>query len=93
MRGKPKILVCGIACKGITPADAGKTIQSAQLLYHAWDHPRGCGENIIGTNVEYGEVRITPADAGKTAPTVLCWFCKKDHPRGCGENSKRRLKI
>ena len=46
MRGKqgyrPRIRVAA----GITPADAGKTLQSLSMKAVKKDHPRGCGENI-----------------------------------------------
>ena len=31
----------------ITPADAGKTKACSLSTNTAWDHPRGCGENIL----------------------------------------------
>ena len=32
----------------ITPADAGKTSPYFNAPFSKWDHPRGCGENIVG---------------------------------------------
>ena len=48
MRGK---LLCKVFCfplKRITPADAGKTLLSLKKSFSILDHPRGCGENILG---------------------------------------------
>ena len=45
MRGKLRRCLGTNPCKGITPADAGKTLSLAQLIRTSGDHPRGCGEN------------------------------------------------
>ena len=49
VRGKPD----GSLKKGgkvwITPADAGKTVSFTSYGRSVWDHPRGCGENILLT--------------------------------------------
>ena len=34
---------------GITPADAGKTIEDLMYGRKITDHPRGCGENLSAT--------------------------------------------
>ena len=36
---------------GITPADAGKTAMLSRQNVNAWDHPRGCGENLLPAEV------------------------------------------
>ena len=33
----------------ITPADAGKTGFALKNIFADWDHPRGCGENLLPT--------------------------------------------
>ena len=45
MRGKLHIRACVFYSVGITPADAGKTLQRAYAVKSVRDHPRGCGEN------------------------------------------------
>ena len=45
MRGKPHGNVLHGFSRGITPADAGKTIPISMLSFVLQDHPRGCGEN------------------------------------------------
>ena len=66
MRGKRKPPNSGTGGIGITPADAGKT-KTAKLRHGRHrDHPRGCGENVIGNMNTLKQQRITPADAGKT---------------------------
>ena len=46
MRGKPLFCVMIYKTLGITPADAGKTLQPFRTSNLFWDHPRGCGENL-----------------------------------------------
>ena len=36
---------------GITPACAGKTEQHQPKSVSAWDHPRMCGENLVGVSL------------------------------------------
>ena len=45
VRGKHYTNGVDIALAGITPAGAGKTIQSLSENVTPWDHPRRCGEN------------------------------------------------
>ena len=45
MRGKLTQTALTGHFPGITPADAGKTIQVGATLTFDKDHPRGCGEN------------------------------------------------
>ena len=46
MRGKRISTPDVVPFNGITPADAGKTAITTESNTKAWDHPRGCGENI-----------------------------------------------
>ena len=45
MRGKLSKSSKTAPSRGITPADAGKTVHHGGRGYAARDHPRGCGEN------------------------------------------------
>ena len=45
MRGKPQLQEVPPFSDGITPADAGKTINPQIRTTTDQDHPRGCGEN------------------------------------------------
>ena len=45
MRGKHAFLLGCYQSKRITPAHAGKTLETALLTFCATDHPRACGEN------------------------------------------------
>ena len=66
MRGKPSCLSYTRNRKGITPADAGKTLFVPDGQEIAEDHPRGCGENMPHNQANGTCAWITPADAGKT---------------------------
>ena len=46
MRGKPRAKTTNHVEFGITPADAGKTMNEHIPLLYYKDHPRGCGENL-----------------------------------------------
>ena len=46
MRGKHVYHEDGTGIFRITPADAGKTLQSSHESNTSKDHPRGCGENL-----------------------------------------------
>ena len=47
MRGKHFAFVRTPIGVGITPADAGKTNHTSLPHFGHWDHPRGCGENLL----------------------------------------------
>ena len=49
MRGKQQVELLGYSPSRITPADAGKTLLNAIQYALGEDHPRGCGENGVGT--------------------------------------------
>ena len=46
MRGKLYYTSILLAAQGITPADAGKTLNVPVVPCKLGDHPRGCGENL-----------------------------------------------
>ncbi len=49
----------------ITPADAGKTIQSPPENVTPWDHPRGCGENCASFSLSSLNLGSPPRMRGK----------------------------
>ena len=86
MRGKLGVFI-GDACnKGITPADAGKTVP---VFGHCENH-RGSPPRMRGKPLDSSFTAsrdgITPADAGKTLCIRRFGGYAWDHPRGCGEN-------
>ena len=52
---------------GITPADAGKTVNPSSRRGMKWDHPRGCGENYRMRNGLSLERGSPPRMRGKRA--------------------------
>ncbi len=87
MRGKRNPTYEDFGEDRITPADAGKTIQTIGIADIFQDHPRGCGENLHLDKQSVIPARITPADAGKTMSSSSAAAKRWDHPRGCGENA------
>ena len=53
----------------ITPADAGKTSPTERTRRNAWDHPRGCGENIDNLPLLLDAVGSPPRMRGKPGYT------------------------
>ena len=48
MRGKVAMPVTSCIAVGITPAYAGKRLETASLIVRNQDHPRLCGEKVAG---------------------------------------------
>ena len=71
MRGKPRSRGIQSNADGITPADAGKTIQSLSENVTPWDHPRGCGENAVMCRIWRCAKGSPPRMRGK----LYCFAC------------------
>ena len=71
----------------ITPAWAGKSIQSNGPLYPAWDHPRVGGEKYFSAQHPERGRGITPAWAGKRRSQGAAALQSGDHPRVGGEKT------
>ena len=69
MRGKRGIKDDEALEYRITPADAGKTQQSRKLLLIPKDHPRGCGENLLGIPYSFQPSGSPPRMRGKPMPS------------------------
>ena len=65
MRGKRYVSAPGGGFRRITPADAGKTSYSGGLPSQDGDHPRGCGENRAGININSCSEGSPPRMRGK----------------------------
>ena len=65
MRGKHRKGRNVVCFAGITPADAGKTIQCGTSRIGNWDHPRGCGENCYATELDEDKLGSPPRMRGK----------------------------
>ena len=73
MRGKPVLLLYQIRQQRITPADAGKTAVTQKAFAHPWDHPRGCGENLLPTPSASRYTGSPPRMRGK--PLLVANYC------------------
>ena len=65
MRGKLPQFVILPEQVGITPADAGKTVNFRRFSFCCQDHPRGCGENPDGCAVKCLNIGSPPRMRGK----------------------------
>ena len=65
MRGKHWVADPSLSAHRITPADAGKTRISFYFPCSYWDHPRGCGENIVEVKWELFYAGSPPRMRGK----------------------------
>ena len=65
MRGKRASMDPFTANNRITPADAGKTGKSKASTLSAWDHPRGCGENLLTYGYNSSNMGSPPRMRGK----------------------------
>ena len=85
MRGKEVSLAPAPLLAGITPAYAGKRLQSmVEDLPEGGSPPRMRGKAPRLLVAEY-LFRITPAYAGKSPQLAACCGFHQDHPRVCGE--------
>ena len=69
MRGKRLLCFIGIARRRITPAYAGKTLQSNVLTSFFTDHPRVCGENLSPKPLRLTSTGSPPRMRGKPRRT------------------------
>ena len=76
MRGKLSKSLSLLITSGITPADAGKTKVLGVQNQSLQDHPRGCGENILGNNIVGAFIGSPPRMRGKPK-SVRFTLCPK----------------
>ena len=65
MRGKLYMSRSRRFSRGITPADAGKTIDKDGVIVIGQDHPRGCGENTASSLTAQNRIGSPPRMRGK----------------------------
>ena len=85
MRGKVCIATGLRVSDGITPAYAGKSIQSSGPLHTPRDHPRVCGEKHLRTQFQGAPPGSPPRMRGKAPAGGHHRAGPRDHPRVCGE--------
>ena len=65
MRGKVAYILSFQAVPGITPAYAGKSLLEHRQQFGTWDHPRLCGEKVLGVVHALYHVGSPPPMRGK----------------------------
>ena len=88
---------------GITPAYAGKSLQSLGFHLQCGEKPVGRGScrlyrgspphmrgKVSAQTMYLSSMGITPAYAGKRLLKSYYWWANQDHPRICGEKKRRR---
>ena len=65
MRGKVRAAPLGAGDAGITPAYAGKSIQTFQFVQYHRDHPRVCGEKLSISSAHISPTGSPPRMRGK----------------------------
>ena len=73
VRGKPQKSLPARRSAGITPACAGKTRRLGGRVQGTWDHPRVCGENLLGLLSQDAHPGSPPRVRGK----LLVYFWRK----------------
>ena len=69
----------------ITPADAGKTGVSTIDITPSTDHPRGCGENSMGSKTFRGYIGSPPRMRGKPGHTYTATSYGRITPADAGK--------
>ena len=71
MRGKGCMFCCSPAKVGITPAYAGKSIQTFQFVQYHRDHPRVCGEKLSISSAHISQTGSPPRMRGKARMILI----------------------
>ena len=96
MRGKPAPATEKQKNMRITPADAGKTLQAADLAENPEDHPRGCGENPNDEPVPLHTAGSPPRMRGKRVWGYRTTFPSRITPADAGKtqySNRQRGKV
>ena len=91
MRGKPPAPEQEQPVVGITPADAGKTVQCSVAFWPKKDHPRGCGENITSSGYKSSTVGSPPRMRGKLSQSPRDAELNRITPAGAGKTNDARI--
>ena len=87
MRGKLAGNMFKITLRGITPADAGKTVVADIISVIARDHPRGCGENYFSLKKGLTRTGSPPRMRGKPLIFVCSIGCIRITPADAGKTA------
>ena len=88
MRGKRTVMGVDDAGRRITPADAGKTEYRLQQQNILWDHPRGCGENLVAADKRTLDVGSPPRMRGKRSVTDTRYTVRRITPADAGKTNR-----
>ena len=87
VRGTRRRRRIGSKGQGIIPACAGNTCIPPSPAPAVGDHPRVCGEHVVGHGCSFCLAGIIPACAGNTRLSISTSRICRDHPRVCGEHA------
>ena len=88
MRGKRQPRFPCSAAYGITPADAGKTVDALNKYMQAADHPRGCGENPCFRTARKRKLGSPPRMRGKLHGEQWAGMEDRITPADAGKTAK-----
>ena len=87
MRGKPSHNLRIARVRRITPAHAGKTLETALLTFCATDHPRACGENCTVQDIVTTAGGSPPRMRGKLAAAWSAYLTARITPACAGKTA------
>ena len=87
MRGKPSPSHSDTSCARITPACAGKTLDSALMIKPKEDHPRVCGENTAPAYAAPSVLGSPPRVRGKHTWSIISTPIRRITPACAGKTS------
>ena len=73
--------------RGITPAGAGKTPETALERLAFTDHPRRCGENVVFSSCCAPRLGSPPQVRGKLARKIAGYARSRITPAGAGKTT------
>ena len=76
--------------RGITPADAGKTLRTGCFCRRLQDHPRGCGENHAGASSREAKTGSPPRMRGKRLYAVPVPLGRGITPADAGKTNRKK---
>ena len=85
VRGKLQSSLIRFSRCRITPAGAGKTFVYLYRFISFWDHPRRCGENLLGIPYSFQPSGSPPQVRGKHFRSLECAIYPRITPAGAGK--------
>ena len=88
MRGKGKSFRRDNRLFGITPAYAGKSKRDPYSFRFSWDHPRLCGEKLLGDCEPAADRGSPPPMRGKGSKRIFSHLPSRITPAYAGKSRK-----